>query len=244
MMAVRFRSAHSWFPRLVAAGLGLLCLLGVAAAQASATRAEQLIGAALQLDGDVTRGEVVYAAQCASCHGKAASGDPARVIPALAGQRAAYVIKQLADFTEFERESRDMHDVVDRAAIAKPQVWADIGAYLGRLPPARFTEHGDGSGLRLGAAMYREQCTSCHGDDARGNDEEFVPSLRGQHYTYLLRQMRSIATWHRLHVEDNLIRFLDSLNTDELTALADFLSRQQGPAPHSLSPPDTGGRGP
>jgi cytochrome c553 len=236
------RKHPSIHPLTATAVLGAL-LLAPPAGFASATRAEQLIATAMQLDGDVARGATIYAKQCASCHGPDALGDPARVIPSLAGQRQGYVIKELADFTELERDAKDMHDVVYRPAVAKPQVWADLAAYLNQLPVARFTEHGDGTGLQLGGAMFREQCSSCHDEEARGDDDRFVPALRGQHYSYLLRQMRSIASWHRLHVDDNLIRFLDSLNTDELTSLADYLSRLQGPAPDVKLPHDSGKAG-
>ena len=44
-----------------------------------------------------------------------------------------------------------------------------------------------------------------------------------------MRQVRSIGSWHRLNVDDDLVRFLDSLDTEEATAVADYLSRQRGP---------------
>lgn len=62
-----------------------------------------------------------------------------------------------------------------------------------------------------------------------GNDDGSVPSLRDQHYAYLVRQMRSLAASHRLNVDADLIRFIDSLDTEEMTAVADYLSRLRGP---------------
>jgi cytochrome c553 len=217
--------------RLAAAGamLGALACVPVARAAASPVRVDQLVRTALQLDHNVKHGELLYAKHCAGCHGKQALGDATNLIPSLAGQRQAYLIKQLADFTELDRTSKDMHKVVSRPALAEPQVWADISGYLSGLTATRFPETGDGKGIELGEAIFQEQCASCHEEDGRGDDDGFVPSLRNQHYSYLVRQTRSIGSWHRLNVDADLVRFLDSLDSDELTAVADYLSRLRGP---------------
>lgn len=198
-------------------------------ANASPLRVDELVRTALQLDQNTKRGAEVYSQRCAQCHGPKALGSAAKVIPSLAGQRRAYLIKQLADFAELERDSPDMHKVVADPALKEPQAWADIAGYLNGLRPARFPATGDGKGLELGEAIFQEQCASCHEQDARGDDDGFVPSLRDQHYSYLVRQTRSIASWHRLNVDEDLVRFLDSLDTEELTAVADYLSRLRGP---------------
>lgn len=41
--------------------------------------------------------------------------------------------------------------------------------------------------------------------------------------------MRSLAASHRLNVDTDLVRFIDSLDTDEITAVSDYLSRLRGP---------------
>ena len=190
---------------------------------------DELIHNALQLDVDPARGETLYRKHCVSCHGAKAHGDPQRGIPALAGQRQAYVVKQLADFRELERNSAEMHAIVSRADISEPQEWADLAAYVNRLPPIEKPERGDGRYVELGEAIFREQCSSCHEEDARGDDDGFVPSLRNQHYTYLLNETRRMARWHSRNLDPDLERFLASLDEDELIGLADYLSRQHGP---------------
>jgi cytochrome c553 len=196
---------------------------------ASPTRVDQQVRAALQLDQHVDRGEQLYSRNCAQCHGPQALGNSGNVIPSLAGQRRAYLIKQLADFTELERENREMHRIMSRPALTEPQAWADLAGYLSALSPARFPETGDGGGVELGEAIFQEQCASCHEEDGRGDDDGFVPSLRNQHYAYLARQIRSLASWHRLNVDPDLVRYLDSLDAEELTAVADYVSRMRGP---------------
>jgi cytochrome c553 len=210
----------------------LLCVLGsgfAATVHASPERVDELVRSALQLDRSEQRGATLYKEHCASCHGRQALGSSRKLIPSLAGQRQAYIIRQLADFIELERESNQMHAVVSQAALTEPQEWADLAAYINGLQPLRFPETGDGTGIELGEAIFQEQCSSCHDEDAGGDDDGFVPSLRNQHYAYLLQQMRGIAAWHRHSVDEELARFLDSLESDELTSIADYLSRLRGP---------------
>lgn len=207
----------------------ITCATSITGVNASPLRVDELVRNALQLDQNTKRGKQVYAERCAQCHGPQALGSAAKAIPSLAGQRRAYLIKQLADFVELERDSPDMHRVLCGPGLAEPQAWADIAGYLNGQRPARFPATGDGKGLELGEAIFQEQCASCHEEDARGDDDGFVPSLRDQHYSYLVRQTRSIATWHRSNVDADLVRFLDSLDAEELTAVADHLSRMRGP---------------
>lgn len=215
----------------------------VSVSHAASERVDELIRASLQMDVDAARGGEIYRTHCASCHGPEGHGNAARGVPALAGQRQAYVIKQLADFSELERDSQTMHDVVSRADLSEPQVWADVAGYVNGLNPIARPERGDGRYVELGEAIFREQCSSCHEEDARGDDDGFVPSLRNQHYTYLLNEMRTIARWHSRNLDDDLERFLDSLDEDEMTGLADYLSRQHGPTKDRVRMRDDGSVG-
>lgn len=216
--------------RVLVAVMAWTWVLSPTTAPASAVRVDQLIQDALSLEPDARRGATVYRQQCERCHGGSAAGDADNVVPALAGQRESYLVKQFADFTEFERGAREMHSVLAKAVLSEPQVWANLARYLGSLPPAKTTETGNGGGVRLGARLFAEQCASCHMDDAGGDEEGFVPSLRSQHYSYLLQQMRSLAASHRQNVDDDVAALLDGLQTEDLTALADYLSQQRGPA--------------
>jgi cytochrome c553 len=214
--------------RIVSLGLALL---GVAAApvHASPERVDELIRTALELDPDVERGAKLYQVNCSNCHGPKAFGDAKQLIPALAGQRRAYLIKQLADFAELERVATQMHRVVAQAEVSEPQEWADITAYINGLPPLTAQQHGDGKDIALGEASYEQWCASCHGADGRGDDDGFAPSLRNQHFAYLLHQMRELAVGHRSNVEPELVLFLDSLDAEEMRGLADYMSRMKGP---------------
>ena len=209
--------------------MGCVALVVSQPSYAAIERVEELVQTALDLDGNATNGGATYRAQCAACHGPQAHGDAARGIPNLAGQRRAYIIKQLADFIERDRIASEMHKVVKRAEVREPQTWADVALYLNGLPPARSVQTGDGKYLSLGEASYAQWCSSCHEEDGRGDDEGLVPSLRNQHYDYLVKETRALAAGHRFNVEPELGRFLSSLETDEIQGLADYMSRMHGP---------------
>jgi len=198
-------------------------------ASAALERVDELTATALGLDANTQRGATLYAEQCAGCHGPQAHGAAEHDIPALAGQRRAYIVRQLAQFIERDRIATQMHKVVSREAVREPQSWADLALYLNNLRPPTSADVGDGKHLSLGKASYEQFCSSCHEADGRGGEDGFVPSLRNQHYRYLLKEMQKIAAGHRFDVEPGLAQFLRNLKADEMQGIADYLSRMQGP---------------
>jgi cytochrome c553 len=138
----------------------LLCFQALDRAAASPLAVDEKVRNALQLDQSVENGKKLYAANCAQCHGPMALGSAVKVIPSLAGQRRAYLVKQLADFSEEERSSPEMHAVVSQPQLASEQAWADLSGYLNSLPRASFPQTGDGRGLELGEAIFQYQWAS------------------------------------------------------------------------------------
>lgn len=211
------------FTRLIAALVG--GVVTTSTALAASDRAQDLAATALELDANAGRGATLYREQCASCHGPNAHGAAEHDIPALAAQCRAYIVKQLADFIEGDRVATQMHKVVSREAVRDAQALADVSLYLNNLPAPQNAETGDGKYPALGEAST----CSCHEDDGRGDDDGFVPSVRIQHYRYLLKKMRNPATGHRFNIENDLSRFLSSLEGDEMQGLADYMSRMHEP---------------
>lgn len=183
---------------------------------------------ALALDAHPARGKEDFVRYCARCHRGRAGGDAAKFIPALAGQRFAYLVRQLANFAGSERESATMHRVVSEPGIRDPQSWVDIAAYLNRLAPAADIEIGNGEAKDLGRGIFREQCASCHGADASGDTAGFVPSLRHQHFGYLDKQMRNLAAGYRHNVDEDLVLFMRTFDERDRQGVADYLSRLRG----------------
>lgn len=75
------------------------------------------------------------AAQCASCHGPEGKGDPAKLVPALAGQPPGYLRSQMLLFKQ-ERRSPGDKVLTDMKAIMKAlpdDTLADLAAYYAGL---------------------------------------------------------------------------------------------------------------
>jgi len=207
----------------------IVVLVIMAAARASEESVDRATMTALSLDAHVKHGRALFIAQCASCHGRTGYGDSSRSIPALAGQRFAYIVRQLANFSGDERENDTMRHVVTRPNMRGAQSWADVAAYVSRLPANPAAETGDGINLALGRGIFHEQCASCHQSDAGGDQDGLVPALKGQHYSYLLGQLRQLAADRRHNVDEDLLRFVQSLDEHEMQGVADYLSRQHEP---------------
>jgi cytochrome c553 len=204
----------------------LIAAAGAGASEESVDRATQ---SALSLDVHPDRGASQFAHYCATCHGSRAQGDAGKGIPALAGQRFVYLVRQLANFAGGERDSGAMHAVLSQQELQEPQTWVDVAAYLNKAPIVPGAQTGDGTRLALGRGIFREQCATCHRADARGDTDGFVPSLRNQHYRYLANQLHKLGEGYRHNVDESLVRFLGSFDDDDIRATADYLSRLRGP---------------
>lgn len=183
---------------------------------------------ALRDDSNIENGAQLFDRHCGRCHGERGLGKTHLGTPALAGQRYAYLIRQLANFAGDERDNATMHGVVRDRDVGNPQAWADLAGYLNHLPATSSPEPGPANDLQLGGAIFHEQCASCHSGDAGGDVDGFVPSLRHQHYNYLLSQMHKLAAGNRHNVDEGLMRFLSGFDEREMSATASYLSRLQG----------------
>jgi len=215
----------AWLAAIVLLAFVVLIMWSTSTA-AQTRRAEQTIRHALSLRADPANGAQLYAQHCASCHGALALGNPAFVVPALAGQLDVYLVKQLVDVAESDREIPEMHRVLARAELVQPQAIRDLTAFICALEPNASNEVGPGKDVARGDKIYVDQCAACHGDSAEGFRQGFVPALRHQHYSYLLSQMRSLAVGHRYSVDVEVIERLEALQLVELVATADAVSRK------------------
>jgi cytochrome c553 len=144
-------------------------------------------GASLAADGKA------LFAPCVACHGGKAEGNPALNAPAIAGQDAAYLERQLRNF---RGELRGKHKsdalgaqmraaaaatLTDDAAVAK------VAAYVATLPQTVVAAPGRGD-LRNGNNLYHGKCGACHGGAAEGNPALKAPRLTGLDAAYIKRQ--------------------------------------------------------
>ena len=175
---------------------------------------------------------------CIACHGANAEGNVEMNSPALAGQDAAYLARQLQNFKNGLRgtSAEDTAGGQMRAMVNTLAAEEDITAvsiYLAALPPATVASAAAGD-LRNGENQYQGACGACHGGQAQGNAALNAPRLSGLDGIYFKRQMQNFSNGIRgAHPDDRYGRQMammaDMLPTDkDLDDVIAFIQSQTG----------------
>lgn len=156
--------------------------------------------------GDPVAGrEKAESERCIECHGEAGQGaghsnGPEGKFAKLAGQSAAYIVKQIEDFRSGARK----HDVMAMMARSlDPADLRDIAAYFAAQAPMQGEgPAGAGDAERLvaqgDAARGVPACGACHGGTTRAPASALHPRLAGQAYRYLAQQLQDWRSgWRR-----------------------------------------------
>lgn len=214
-------------------------LVAVAAASVSAFAAETTwnhaypeLMEALALAGNVENGERAFVV-CQGCHRPMGLGRADGSYPRLAGQHANVIIKQVIDVQNGRRANIKMQPFADHANLSAQDV-ADIANYLQGIQAPSGQGVGPGTALALGRSMYATGCSTCHGQEGEGNAQKFYPRLAGQHYRYLLREVRMIRDGDRLNAHPDMVLAIRQFGDEELAAVSDYVSRISAASP----PPD------
>ena len=197
---------------------------------------------AMKLEPDLPQGKKLFST-CAACHGAKGLGTEDGRVPAIAGQHASVLVKQLVDFRHDRRWGEQMRDVASKHYLDGPQELLDVASYaesLQRWPPLEGGS-GDGSALNEGFAIYQRNCAECHGPLGLGEQRRMRPRLAGQRYQYLLRQLEETADSMRPGMSVEHVKLIGALTTEERRAVADYLSRL---SPNLASKPDEAPRSP
>jgi cytochrome c553 len=185
----------------------------------------QALGVVLR--GDAGRGEKLAADTCTSCHNpNGQSADPTK-IPAIAGQSAHAIYKQLSDIKSGARTNPDMQPLLEKLDEA---AFADLAAYYGSLP-ARNTDirelvaddrHAVDLVTRGDAARALPPCGACH--DVPGGPVD-APNLVGQFPNYVTTQLHAYATGTRRNDPFARMRTIaGKLTEPEIAALATYFN--------------------
>jgi cytochrome c553 len=201
------------------------CALVSPAVLSQETRAQVLVKQALSMPASQNAGERLYLSLCVRCHGPEAHGEAATATPALSGQRADYLVKQLADMAEAYRPAAEMHRLIAREELTSPKSLRNVASYLSFLPPLRNPQTGDGGELARGQQLYEAACFQCHGARADAHEQGIVPILRSQHYAYLLMQMRQMPMNHGTALSEETMERFEDYSLKDLSALSDYISR-------------------
>lgn len=216
---------HAW----MAAGICALMAAGASAQDRAATKAT--------LQGQTAAGEKIArsgspggAAACASCHG--ASGEGPAGFPALAGQGAGYLARQLDQLAGGARQNAVMAPM---AKALSEQERADVAAYYASLPLAIRPVRGPLPGKRDDDGAWLVErgrwadgipaCAQCHGPGGAGVGRDF-PAIGHLPADYMQAQ---IDAWNKGQREAGPLGLMAAvarkLTADDIQAIAAYYQR-------------------
>jgi cytochrome c553 len=175
--------------------------------------------------GDVAAGKA-RATACAACHGP--EGKPvAGVFPALAGQSADYLMRQLHNFKSGARQNDIMKA---QAAGLSDRDIQNLAAYFSSLPP-RDGAATDPARVKQGERIYRggiakngvAACMSCHGPSGAGIPSRF-PRVSGQLAGYAEQQLLAFKSGARKSDGNIMTDIAFRMSEGDIRAVADYMS--------------------
>lgn len=178
---------------------------------------------ALRRKGNAARGREAYRV-CQGCHRPEAQGRADGSYPQLAGQHATVLIKQMADIREGRRDNPKMFPFAGKHVISVQEV-ADIAVFLESLPSTNENGKGPGKDLERGKVLYDRDCKSCHGRNGEGNPQRFYPVVAGQHYVFLLREVRDIRDGKRRNSYPKMVKVVKNYSDADAELVSDYMSR-------------------
>ena len=195
----------------------LVALLALAAALSGAAQAAT--------DPKLVRAQEIVEGKCFMCHGiDGESSSP--LFPRLAGQHAAYVARQLADYASGRRKSTQMQPMVegltasDFEALGRWYESRPVSAHAVEDPP--LAQVGEFIYARGNAYSGVPACAGCHG--AAGQGTATLPRLAGQHAQYTERQLKQFGQRERSNDNAVMHQIAARLTELETKAVASYLS--------------------
>ena len=154
------------------------------------------------------------AQMCDACHGQ--NGVPAdpKTIPIIWGQQQSYLVKQLRDYRNGERDNPIMSPIAK--ALAQEDLRKIAAYFAAKSWPAR-----QAAAAAASPPNGIAQCQPCHQPNFEGGPP--APRLAGLSYEYLVASMRDFAADERTNNGD-MPKFMQALTDSERDAMARYLS--------------------
>ncbi len=176
---------------------------------------------------------------CAECHNMDGISHMAK-FPKLAGQRYAYIVKQIGDF-QAERRTNDDGKMVANAGLLSDADVVAVAKYFSTLPPPPPVKtEASAETIDLGRRLFTkgkpeagvDACASCHA--GAGVAGVLAPRIEAQHAGYLKKELLDFRSGARANDPDARMRKVaHALSDAEIVAVAAYastLERPQGAA--------------
>lgn len=175
--------------------------------------------------GDMVAGKA-KAATCGACHG-ADGNSLAPNFPKIAGQGERYLVKQITEIKNGDRQVPEMLGFV--MGLSETDI-ADIAAYYasqsasgGAADPA-LVEAGKRIFLGGNEEIGVPACIACHGADGKGIAAAGFPSVAGQHAAYTEKQLTDFYNAKRSNDASNVMRDIASrMHMNEIKAVSSYI---------------------
>ncbi|MCK5814001.1 MAG: c-type cytochrome [Cocleimonas sp.] len=166
---------------------------------------------------------------CITCHQGNGWGMSDGTFPQIAGQHSSVIMKQLIDIRIGYRNNPMMLAIVKEPVFSQPQAIADIAAYIETLPMTPKPGLGTDEDNARAEKLFYRKCAECHGADGGGDKKRFYPRIQGQHYEYLLRQIKMIRDGKRKNANSVMAKRVKKLKDKDLELLANYIARMKPP---------------
>lgn len=159
-------------------------------------------------------------APCYTCHGKQGVS-PTPEMPSIAGQPAYFLLIELFQFRERQRDIPAMNEAVKGLSNDEIKAMAD---YLARLaPPKPPVDSADRARVERGRALVAvHRCGFCHNPDFSGGEQ--MPRLAGQREDYLRKALRDYKSGARPGYDPMMAIVLYPVSETDIDDLAHFLA--------------------
>ncbi len=156
---------------------------------------------------------------CSACHG-VDGNSPTPVVPSIAGQPKQFIVTALYMFREGRRVNALMAPFAEKLSNADLN---DLAAWFSSQKLAAPAKIPDAENVAAGKAITeKNNCVACHTATLVG--QQHIPRLAGQHYDYLLDQLKLFKASKRGDFDGTMTSAAQALTVADIEVLAQYLS--------------------
>lgn len=165
--------------------------------------------------------------KCALCHSHNGQGVPGGRYPRIAGMDTEYMVQALKDFQSGVRWDTAMSVISGLPDMTEEEMQA-VAKYIAAINlderEPTFDVKAKTGDKERGAAIFKDDCKTCHGKKAQGKKRKGAPFLAGQHTEYIHRQFKLFKARERLHDRDEEDETFDDYSQQDLQDIVAFLA--------------------